>query len=76
MTGQHNDTRCSGTFRAPRMLPAPSPFVGEGWGGGWFRILTQSLQPPPSLSLPHKGGGNAVARHVDTQTQQVRGTSA
>src|SRR5262249_42596977 len=27
---------------------------------GWWR--TQSLRPPPSLSLPRKGGGNVGAR--------------
>ena len=52
---------------APRVRSAPSPHSpsktgvntlssGEGWGGG----SNESI-PPPSLSLPHKGGGNAVA---------------
>src|SRR5258705_7797425 len=41
-----------------RARPAPSPLVGEGWGEGWF--WTRNLLPPLSLSLPHKGGGNAV----------------
>src|SRR5262245_2607255 len=36
----------------------PSPLAGEGQGGGWRQ--TQSLQPPPSPSLPRKGGGRSV----------------
>ncbi|MEA2902625.1 MAG: ATP-dependent helicase Lhr and Lhr-like helicase [Alphaproteobacteria bacterium] len=32
---------------------------GEGWGGGWSRV--RNSPRPPSLSLPHKGGGNPVA---------------
>src|SRR6476469_3475694 len=50
-----------GCTAAPRTQPAPCPLVGEGWGGG--RQQTRRLQSPPSLSLPHKGGGNRVA-HV------------
>src|SRR5262249_31502106 len=41
---------------------APSPLVGEGWGEGWTRV--RCLWSPPSLSLPHKGGGNVAARAV------------
>src|SRR4051812_41815124 len=53
-----------------RTLPAPSPLVGEGWGGGWFRTL--SLLLPPSLSLPRKGGGNRVAGHCPKRIQSPR----
>src|SRR5262249_43128317 len=35
---------------------APSPLVGEGWGGGWWILREQ--QPPPPLTPPHKGEGN------------------
>src|SRR5215813_9714538 len=38
---------------------APSPLVGEGWGGGW--LLSREFgqqQPPPPLTPPHKGEGN------------------
>src|SRR5258708_1284753 len=35
---------------------APSPLGGEGWGGGYLRAGVIS---PPSLALPHKGGGNS-----------------
>jgi ATP-dependent Lhr-like helicase len=35
--------------------------TGEGWGGGWQQALSQSVAPPPSLSLPLKGGGNGAA---------------
>jgi ATP-dependent DNA ligase len=45
---------------------APSPLVGEGWGGG---SIDDTLRPPPSrprphavaVDLPHKGGGNDLA---------------
>src|SRR5262245_29261384 len=45
---------------ARRTRSAPSPLVGEGWGEGWPRVRC-SLRPP-SLSLPHEGGGNVAAR--------------
>jgi hypothetical protein len=51
-----------------RARPAPSPLAGEGWGEGWLH--TQRLQLPPSLSLPHKGGGNVVAQLVATQVMR------
>ena len=35
--------------------PAPSPLVGEGWGEGYGG----DEKLPPTLALPHKGGGNA-----------------
>src|SRR5437764_190902 len=36
---------------------APSPLVVEGWGGGCQRAhMSRGL--PPSLTLPHNGGGN------------------
>src|SRR5690349_15479654 len=44
--------------------------AGEGWGGGWLQTL--NLSPPPSLSLPRKGGGNVVARAVATQVTRLR----
>ena len=44
--------------------------VGEGWGGGWFRIPDSRV--PPSLSLPHKGGGDAVARPFATREMHSR----
>ena len=39
---------------------APSPLVGEGWGGGTYDSVL-SLLPPP-MSPPHKGEGNVAAR--------------
>jgi ATP-dependent helicase HrpB len=36
---------------------APSPLVGEGWGGG-YEERSGARQTPPSLALPHKGGGD------------------
>jgi hypothetical protein len=50
--------------------PAPSPLVGEGWGEGWQQ--TPHLRSPPSLSLPHKGGGNVVALPVVIRAATVR----
>jgi len=46
---------------SPRAQSAPSPLVGEGWGGGSGSEATQP-EPPPSrplsaVDLPHKGGG-------------------
>src|SRR5215475_14486977 len=45
---------------SPQTRCAPSPLVGEGWRGGdavrHRRCLTQ---PPPPLTPPHKGEGNA-----------------
>jgi hypothetical protein len=42
---------------APR-LRTPSPLMGEGWGGGEKRRAF-GMWLPPSLTLPHKGGGNS-----------------
>jgi DNA ligase-1 len=42
---------------SPRALPAPPP-GGGGWGWGVVARLHIQQQPPSSLSLPHKGGGN------------------
>jgi hypothetical protein len=49
---------------------APHPFVGEEWGGGFQ--LDRSLLPSPSLSLPHKGGGDCVAAVFAARAQQAR----
>src|SRR5439155_10606589 len=38
--------------------PAPSPLVGEGWGGGsrdWAQLPPIARPPPPTP--PHQGGG-------------------
>jgi ATP-dependent helicase HrpB len=37
----------------PQVRQAPSPLAGEGWGEGYTK------KAPPSLALPHKGGGNS-----------------
>src|SRR5262249_10163962 len=45
--------------RSPRARSAPSPLVGEGWGGGVVRVGTlahQSRDPHPQ-SLPTRGRG-------------------
>jgi hypothetical protein len=49
---------------------APSPLVREGWGEGFTRVVP--MRPPPSLALPHKGGGNErTARpHSDSNFKQ------
>ena len=53
-------------------LAHPPPLVGAGWGGGSrgpMRLANAPLAPllrktarPPSLILPHKGGGDAPKR--------------
>ena len=51
--------------RAARYLmessAAPSPLMGEGWGGGENHRASRVLLPP-TLTLPHKGGGERKAR--------------
>src|SRR5262249_30346943 len=43
----------------PRARSAPSPLVGEGWGGGRAVTHGRCLTPrPPPLTPPHKGEGN------------------
>src|SRR5262249_41606151 len=43
-----------------RTRSAPSPLVGEGWGGnGAYGNASASIAPPPPLTPPHKGKGNA-----------------
>src|ERR1035437_8626561 len=37
----------------------PSPLVGEGWGGGWWR--SAKLHHPPPPPLPTRGRGTATA---------------
>src|SRR5690606_360254 len=47
---------------SPHKKCAPSPLVGEGWGG---RIAPATRRgDPPSLALPHKGGGKDPGRGV------------
>src|SRR2546430_1416665 len=46
---------------SPRSRSAPSPLVGEGWGGGDAVTRQRCLtQPPPPLTPPHKGEGNTT----------------
>src|SRR4051812_2226064 len=40
---------------SPRNEPAPSPLVGEGWGGGW--LPTQNSRYPPPCPSPSRGEG-------------------
>jgi len=42
-----------------RSIP-PSPLEGEGWGGGLRIHPAARMASPPTLSLPLKGGGDAV----------------
>ena len=46
---------------------SPSPLVGEGRGGGCHAAPSERTLPfetalPPTLTLPHKGGGNRTGR--------------
>jgi serine protease inhibitor len=40
---------------------APSPLVGEGWGGGWrvYGNVGATISRPPPPTPPHKGEGSA-----------------
>lgn len=40
----------------PQAQRAPSPLVGEGWGGG-SKIGSPPSRPPSAVDLPRKGGG-------------------
>src|SRR3954464_12499350 len=42
------------------LTPPRAPHCGGGGGGGGCGRDYQHVLSPPSLSLPHKGGGNAV----------------
>jgi ATP-dependent helicase HrpB len=41
---------------SPQAQRAPSPLVGEGWGGG-SKAEPPPSRPPSAVDLPHKGGG-------------------
>ncbi len=49
--------------RIQRKVPflAPSPLVGEDWGGR-NSPCGIGVEPPPTLTLPHKGGGDLRGR--------------
>src|SRR5580692_832380 len=51
------------TQDAPQTLFAPSPLVGEGWGGGWriFRCQVPCLTTPTPNPSP-QGGGERTER--------------
>jgi len=42
-------------------LSAPSPLVGEGWGGGWLFDSDDNTDPPPCPS-PTRGEGTQEPR--------------
>ena len=53
-----------GYFKGPRGdLIVCLPLDGGGLGGGDMSV--SSLVPPPTLSLPHKGGGMKTALNVE-----------
>jgi hypothetical protein len=52
---------------------APSPLVEEGWGEGSTRAVP--MRPPPSLTLPHKGGGNRSSADALAMTVRKTATS-
>ena len=55
----------------PERHPAPSPLMGEG--GGHTRMRKRR---PPSLSLPHKGGGNDRAAAPRANSPQSVGPNS
>ena len=54
-------------------LRAPSPLVGEGWGGGWSRNETTSTTPTPSPS-PQGGGEPALQADVQSSPRGLMST--
>jgi chemotaxis protein methyltransferase WspC len=60
---------------------APSPLAGEGWGGGAsldprrsktpIPKLAGGITPPPSLTLPHKGGGDQTGGGRQTVPAEI-----
>src|SRR5262249_1654983 len=57
----------------PRFRRAPSPLVGEGWGGGWLLDGTSKQLRPPPPTPPHKGEGSAPS--VWRLSHQTRGAT-
>src|SRR5207253_11443951 len=50
---------------------APSPLVGEGWGGGSIvGHRPRDSQPPPPLPPPHKGEGNCAELNSGAASRQ------
>ena len=47
--------------RAGDSASCSPPPCGRGWGWGVGDSISSDSTPPPSLSLPHKGGGNVAA---------------
>jgi hypothetical protein len=48
-------------FRPPKSTAGvPLPLAGRG-GEGWGEPRLLKFKNPPTLSLPHKGGGDAAA---------------
>ena len=53
---------------------APLPLAGRGWGRGSTRALP--MRPPPSLTLPRKGGGNGAIELVGSTTIKLLSPTA
>ena len=63
-------TRARMTGRCERRRHnVPSHLAGEGQGEGWRQTLNLR-SPPPSLSLPRKGGGNARTAQLSQAAAQ------
>ncbi len=58
-----------------RTRPAPSPLVGEGWGGGYEAKSERATLPPSRLAplgdLPRKGGGEERMRGEGSQRKLI-----
>src|SRR5712691_9077198 len=59
----------------PRDGPAPSPLVGEGWGGGCAANSESGTYPPPCPSPRVRCGGRSPTRGEGTQAALLPATS-
>jgi DNA ligase-1 len=60
---------------SPRALPAPSPLVGEGRGGGWLRDSTSNNNHPLPCPSPTRGEGTQGAPSAHYTVTEPRTSS-
>ena len=61
--------RTSLAVSSPHARSAPSPLVGEGWGGGWPGEAQNRSDPPPCPS-PTRGEGTLEEKPVSTAIRE------